>query len=109
MSEFPKWKYRERQSVIVENAEEERALGPGWVDDPQAAMAQHAAAMAAKATAELPPANEHVGHVFDNPVHQDWSDAMNQPEPAPPEPAPAPPRRGKKGKNEPPRDDNFEV
>ena len=35
MVEFPKWKYhREKKAVVVNSAEEEKALGPGWADSP---------------------------------------------------------------------------
>lgn len=32
--EYPKWKYRGKEARIVENREEEVALGLGWVNEP---------------------------------------------------------------------------
>jgi hypothetical protein len=34
-TEFPKWKYHEEyEEKVVQSAEEEKALGPEWVDSP---------------------------------------------------------------------------
>ena len=32
--EYPKWKYRGADGVLVHSAEEEAALGDGWADQP---------------------------------------------------------------------------
>ena len=40
MNEFPKVKYhRDHPSVVVKDAEEEKALGPGWAESPAGAQA----------------------------------------------------------------------
>lgn len=37
--EFPKWKYRGKESKVVNSPEEEEELGEGWVDSPADAVA----------------------------------------------------------------------
>ena len=32
--EFPKWKYRGDEAVLVDNAKDEKALGKDWCDTP---------------------------------------------------------------------------
>ena len=36
MDEYPKWLYRPNEAVLVEDADAERALGPGWFATPDA-------------------------------------------------------------------------
>ena len=41
MIHFPKWKYhKDKDAVVVNSAEEEKALGPGWADSPAAFQAK---------------------------------------------------------------------
>ncbi|MNE04067.1 hypothetical protein D3C80_965900 [compost metagenome] len=37
--EFPKWKYSKGQSIVVDDAEAEEALGEGWFDSPAELLA----------------------------------------------------------------------
>lgn len=55
MLHFPSWRYHAtKPAVIIANPEGEAALGPGWFDCPT--KAAQAAADAAKAEADKPPA-----------------------------------------------------
>ena len=55
--EFPKFKYHsDRSAVVVENAEEEAALGKGWADAPAAAVAPPQAQREPKAETPEPKA-----------------------------------------------------
>lgn len=40
--EFPKWKYKGAKAKLVQNADEESALGDGWGDQPSDASAEPA-------------------------------------------------------------------
>lgn len=38
--EFPKWKYRKDEAVLVDDAATEKALGKGWGDAPDSPAAE---------------------------------------------------------------------
>lgn len=76
--EFPKWRYhRDGRSVVVKNAAEEAALGPGWEDKPVA----------------FPRWQEPEPELPQQPEPEAQVDADPQPEPTEvqPEPVPVPP------------------